>query len=78
MPQLSGIELCQSVKSDPQWSKLPIIFLTAQADQSAINQVLSVGGDDFVSKPIVGAELVVRIVNRLEQLKRQGQENNGH
>lgn len=77
MPQLSGIELCQSVKSDPQWSKLPIIFLTAQADQSAINQVLAVGGDDFVSKPIVGAELVVRIVNRLEQLKRQRQENNG-
>lgn len=71
MPQLSGIELCQIVKNDPQWSKLPIIFLTAQADKSAINQVLAVGGDDFVSKPIVGAELVIRIVNRLEQVKQQ-------
>lgn len=71
MPQLSGIELCQIVKSDPQWSKLPIIFLTAQADQNAITQVLAVGGDDFVSKPIVGAELVIRIINRLEQAKQQ-------
>ncbi len=71
MPQLSGIELCQIVKNDPQWSKLPIIFLTAQADKSAIEQVLAVGGDDFVSKPIVGAELVIRIVNRLEQVKQQ-------
>lgn len=71
MPQLSGIELCQIVKSDPQWSTLPIIFLTAQTAQSAIKQVLAVGGDDFVSKPIVGAELVIRIINRLEQVKQQ-------
>lgn len=76
MPQLSGTELCQIVKSNPQWRELPIIFLTAQTDQTALDRVLAVGGDDFVSKPIVGAELVVRIVNRLEQLKKQQQENN--
>lgn len=73
MSQLSGIELCQCVKNNSQWSKLPIIFLTAKNDRTAINQVLAVGGDDFISKPIVGAELVVRIVKRLEQVKQQSQ-----
>jgi diguanylate cyclase (GGDEF)-like protein len=34
-----------------------------------VNQVFSVGADDFVSKPIVGPELVTRIINRLERIK---------
>jgi DNA-binding response OmpR family regulator/HPt (histidine-containing phosphotransfer) domain-containing protein len=67
MPQISGIELCQIVRNDAQWSNLPILFLTAHTDHNTVNQVFSVGADDFVSKPIVGPELVTRVINRLER-----------
>ncbi|EHC18890.1 multi-component transcriptional regulator, winged helix family [Fischerella thermalis JSC-11] len=67
MPGINGIELCQVVRNDPQWSELPILFLTVHNDAGIVNQVFAVGADDFVSKPIVGPELVTRIVNRLER-----------
>ena len=70
MPYLNGIKLCQEIRNDPRWSELPIVFLTVHKDADIVNQVFSVGADDFVSKPIVGPELVTRIVNRLERNKR--------
>ena len=69
MPHVNGVELCQVVRNDPHWSGLPIIFLTAHTGAEIINQVFTAGADDFVSKPIVGPELVVRILNRLERTK---------
>jgi PAS domain S-box-containing protein len=69
MPHSNGIELCQLVRNDSRWSELPILFLTVHSDAEIVNQVFSVGADDFVSKPIVGPELVTRIVNRLERVK---------
>ncbi|MBD2564054.1 MULTISPECIES: response regulator [Nostoc] len=69
LPHTNGIELCRLVRNDPHWSELPILFLTVHSDAEMVNQVFSIGADDFVSKPIVGPELVTRIVNRLERLK---------
>ncbi|MFN6483110.1 MULTISPECIES: response regulator [unclassified Nostoc] len=69
LPYINGIELCQLVRNDSPWSELPILFLTVHSDAETVNQVFSVGADDFVSKPIVGPELVTRIVNRLERMK---------
>jgi len=67
MPQISGIELCQVARNDPRWSSLPILFLTAHADAATMQRVFAAGADDYVSKPIVGPELVSRILNRLER-----------
>lgn len=69
MPYLSGIDLCQVVRSDLRWGGLPVIFLTAYADAATVTQVFAAGADDFVSKPIVGPELITRIINRLERIK---------
>ncbi|KAM3096699.1 response regulator [Phormidesmis sp. 146-12] len=69
MPHVSGVDLCQVVRDDARWSELPIVFLTAHTDAAIVNQVFAIGADDFVSKPIVGAELVTRVVNRLERKK---------
>ncbi|MFW9258393.1 response regulator [Nostoc sp. CALU 546] len=69
LPHTNGIELCRLVRNDSRWSELPILFLTVHSDAEMVNQVFSVGADDFVSKPIVGPELVTRIVNRLERVK---------
>jgi diguanylate cyclase (GGDEF)-like protein len=69
MPNLNGIELCQIVRNDSRWSSLPILFLTAHTDPQVVNTVFAVGADDFVCKPIVGPELVTRIINRLDRIE---------
>ncbi|MHC5744526.1 MAG: response regulator [Nostoc sp.] len=69
LPYTNGIELCQLVRNDSHWCELPILFLTVHSDAEMVNRVFSIGADDFVSKPIVGPELVTRIVNRLERMK---------
>lgn len=67
MPGVSGIDLCHLVRNDPQWSGLPVLFLTAHTDAETMHRVFAVGADDYVCKPIVGPELVTRIFNRLER-----------
>ncbi|MGG6265992.1 response regulator [Leptolyngbya sp. AN03gr2] len=68
-PDVNGIELCQVVRSDLRWNQLPIVILTAHSESETIAQVFAAGADDFVSKPIVEAELVARLLNRLERVK---------
>jgi len=69
MPGFSGIELCQVVRNDPRWSELPVLFLSAHRDAEIVHQVFAVGADDYVQKPIVGPELIARILNRLERTR---------
>ncbi|HLP89078.1 MAG TPA: response regulator [Nostocaceae cyanobacterium] len=69
IPHTNGLEICQVVRNDPHWNEIPILFLTVHNDAEIINQVFSLGADDFVSKPIIGPELVTRIINRLERVK---------
>lgn len=68
MPGVSGIDLSAVIRSDPRWEALPVLFLTGYTDAATIQRVFSAGGDDFVAKPIVGPELVRRVVNRLERM----------
>ena len=67
MPRLTGIELCHVVRNDPQWAEVPILFLTAYSDPDTVRRVFSAGADDFVTKPIVGPELLTRLFNRIER-----------
>lgn len=67
MPKINGIELCQVLRSDLDWQELPVLFLTARQDAKTIQQIFEIGGDDYISKPVVGAELIARINNRLER-----------
>ncbi|MDQ3811393.1 MAG: response regulator, partial [Chloroflexota bacterium] len=67
MPGLSGIDLCQAVRTDLRWAGLPILFLTGMSDPTIIQRVFAAGADDYVPKPIVPAELLTRVGNRLER-----------
>ncbi|MEL7502590.1 MAG: response regulator [Cyanobacteria bacterium J06554_6] len=67
MPDFTGIELCQAVRTDSHWQNLPILFLTAHRDAETVQQIFRAGADDYLSKPIVGPELLTRILNRLER-----------
>ncbi len=69
MPEVSGMELCQVLRSDPHWQRLPVLFLTVHQDEKTQHQAFALGADDFISKPVVGAELANRILNRLERIR---------
>lgn len=63
----SGLDLCQTVRSDPKWRHLPIVFLSAHTAAEKIEQAFVVGADDYMSKAIADAELVTRIIHRLKR-----------
>ncbi|MFP4122747.1 MAG: response regulator, partial [Coleofasciculus sp.] len=47
MPEYSGIELCQVVRHDLRWSNLPVLFLSAHTEVQTVQQVFTVGADDY-------------------------------
>ncbi len=66
MPEVNGIDLCQEIRNDSQWEDLSILMISASNDDETIQQVFTAGADDYVSKPIRAAELVARVIRRLE------------
>lgn len=69
IPDIDGIELCQQLRNHETWAWLPILFLTGSRDADTIQQIFAAGADDYISKPVVGPELVTRILNRLERTR---------
>jgi diguanylate cyclase (GGDEF)-like protein len=69
MPGLSGLELCRVLRNDARWQGTPVVFLTARTDRETVQQLFAAGADDYVAKPLVGAELTVRVDNRLERTR---------
>jgi diguanylate cyclase (GGDEF)-like protein len=70
MTDINGIELCQTIRSDPAWNHMPIVFLTAHTDETTIQKLFAFGADDCISKPATESMLVTRIFNRLERIHR--------
>lgn len=67
MPGVNGLSLCQLVRNDFQWSWLPIIFLTGHTSVQTLQKAFFAGADDFITKPILHEEFVVRVMNRLQR-----------
>jgi len=61
LPDGSGLTLCRDIKSDPKTSHIPVILLTAKADE--VDRVIGfeLGADDYVTKPFSVRELILRV-----------------
>lgn len=68
MPQMDGLELCQYIR---EHISCPIIFLTARVAEQDIIKGLSVGGDDYITKPFRIEELLARILAHLRREERK-------
>lgn len=69
MPQISGLELCEQLRSTPDWQKLPIIFLSILGDAQTQHQAFAAGADDYLTKPITAQHLSNRIRQRLQRIR---------
>ncbi|CAA7620018.1 Response regulator receiver modulated metal dependent phosphohydrolase [Candidatus Terasakiella magnetica] len=65
MPDMDGYEVCRRLKADPATAHIPVIFLTAKAEEEDERYGLEIGGADYVTKPISPPVLELRIANQL-------------
>lgn len=65
MPDVDGYAVCRALKADPATSSIPIVFLTALADQEDERIGLELGAVDYVTKPISAPILLARVRNHL-------------
>jgi len=73
MPELSGLDVLTAIRENPETAQLPVIFLTATADQATRMQALELGATDLLSKPVERVELVLRLRNVLLAKSHQDQ-----
>ncbi len=69
MPEMDGLELCQLIR---EHISCPIIFLTARVTEQDVIKGLSIGGDDYITKPFRVDELLARISAHLRREERKG------
>lgn len=63
MPVMDGFTACETLKSDPLTSRIPIVLITSLEDRESKLRGLSVGANDFLSKPLDETELSIRTKN---------------
>ncbi len=69
MPRMNGIDLCRALRRMERYSRVPIIFLTGQADDAVLEEAFASGGDDFLNKPSTLAAVRVRLKSHLQRME---------
>jgi DNA-binding response OmpR family regulator len=70
LPQVDGLEVCRIVRANATTAAIPIIMLTARAEESERIVGLEIGADDYVAKPFSPNELVARVRALLRRVQR--------
>ena len=60
MPQLSGLDVLERLRSDPRWKSLPCIILTAAGQEQQYRKAMELGATDFLTKPFSPKKLYAR------------------
>jgi DNA-binding response OmpR family regulator len=68
LPGIDGLETFELIRENDNWSKIPILFLTARTDQFTTGQGRFLG-DDFIEKPFEIDDVKIRIERAIENLK---------
>lgn len=66
---VSGIEVCRQLRRSPKTANLPIVMLTARAEEADRIRGLETGADDYITKPFSPRELIARIRTILRRLR---------
>lgn len=71
MPELDGHGVLAALRADAATAAIPFIFLTAKGEKPDIRAGMNLGADDYLTKPVVKAELLAAIRTRLERAAQQ-------
>lgn len=66
MPRMDGLQLCEAIKTNLQWSHIPVILLTGRTGEEMEVQGLKLGADDYITKPFNAETLRLRIKKFIE------------
>ncbi len=66
MPEISGYDVCKSIKDNPVTVDIPIIFLSGKTHLEDVVKGFQLGAVDYITKPFEYEELIVRVKNNLE------------
>ncbi|MDR2887643.1 MAG: hybrid sensor histidine kinase/response regulator [Bacteroidales bacterium] len=69
MPGMNGFEVCNKIRTNTKLNNLPIIFLSAENQRESILKGLTIGGQDYVTKPFDSRELSVRVKTHIDLKK---------
>lgn len=61
MPSMTGIEVCRAIREDPDRGAVPIILLTAKAQEAEVERGFAAGADDYIVKPFSPREMLSRV-----------------
>ena len=61
MPKLSGIEVCRVLRENPDTADIPMILLTAKAQEAELERGMAAGADDYIVKPFSPKEMLRRV-----------------
>jgi two-component system phosphate regulon response regulator PhoB len=70
LPKMTGLDLCRTIRKEPNLSALPVLFLTANASSQDMVDAFACGADDYVVKPFRAPELGARIFSLLRRARR--------
>jgi DNA-binding response OmpR family regulator len=73
MPRMNGYELYERVRKNPQWIKVPFIFLTARTLDSDIRYGKQLGVDDYLVKPFQLEDLLATVEGKLRRARQRAQ-----
>ncbi len=78
LPEIDGLEVCKRLRSAPETAMLPIIMLTAKAEEADTIVGLELGADDYVTKPFSPKTLIARIKALFRRLERKPDDSPSH
>lgn len=69
MPIMDGMEVCRQLRADPELSQVPVILVTAMADEDDVVRGLNAGADDYVTKPFNARVVAARTRAAVQRYK---------
>ncbi len=75
MPKKTGVEVCQILRTQPEFTQTLIIFLTALSDEAVQIKGLESGADDYLTKPVSPKVLISRVNAIFRRIKQEPVEN---
>jgi DNA-binding response OmpR family regulator len=71
MPRMGGLDVCLTVRTDDRFLRVPVLMLTAKAQEADVQRGLAAGADDYILKPFSPREVAARVATALARSGRE-------